>query len=141
MKAHGVEYASKAEAEARIADINTEIFQHGVSDGRVTEILCIIDMLQQEGLEEAPVLPPKPKPPIDWAFEARKRSREAWFVVDETAGIIVSGGWIREEYAEELAWNRERYQVSGPDAHEFGVTYFPSDEMYKEYEESGRGEW
>ena len=141
MKAHGVEYANKAEAEARIAEINTEIFQWGVSDGRVTEILCIIDMLQQEGLEEAPVLPPKPKPPIDWAFESRKRLRQAWFVVDETAGIIIDGGWCNEFFAEERAMNYERYQRSGPDAHEYGVEYFPSDEMYKEYEESGRGGW
>lgn len=141
MKAHGVEYASKAEAEARIAEINTEIFQSGVSDGRVTEILCIIDMLQSEGLEEAPVLPPKPKPPIDWEFESRKRRREAYFVVDYTSNIIVSGGWINEYYAEERAYDFERFQRSGPDAHEYGVEYFPSDEMFKEYEDSGRGGW
>lgn len=136
MKAHGVEYATKAEAEARIAEINTEIFQSGVSDGRVTEILCIIDMLQKEGLEEAPE---QPKPPVDWSHVFDRYKPVAWYVVDDTDGIIVSGGWTREDYAEERAWDCERYQRQGPDAHEFYVTSSPTEEMLKEYEESGRG--
>lgn len=132
MKAHGVEYVSKAEAEARISEINTEIFQSGVSDGRVTEVLCIIDMLQKEGLEEAPEQPKPPyvAPPV---YKA-----PVYYVFDETAGIIISS-WNSEWYAEERAMERNRYQRMGPDAHEYYVTDRPTDEQIKEYDESGRG--
>jgi hypothetical protein len=132
MKAHGVEYASKEEAEARIAEINTEIFASGVSDGRVTEILCIMEMLQAEGLEEAPeqpkppyVLPPVYKAPV-------------YYVVDETDEIIISS-WNNEYYAEERAMDANRYQRMGPEAYEFGVWTNPPAEWITEYENSGRG--
>jgi hypothetical protein len=135
MKTHGVEYASKAEAEARIAEINTEIFQSGVSDGRVTEILCIIDMLQKEGLEEAPE---QPKPPVDWSRVLDRYKPTTYYVFDETAGIIISA-WNNEIYAEERAMDANRYQRTGPDAHEYYVTTNPTPEEITEYEESGRG--
>ena len=55
IKAHGETYATKAEAEARIAELNELNLQLGASDGRVTEIQCILEALQEAGLEAAPV--------------------------------------------------------------------------------------
>jgi hypothetical protein len=52
--AHGATYATKAEAEARIAELNEENIRYGASDGRVTEILEITEAMQAAGWEEAP---------------------------------------------------------------------------------------
>ena len=52
--AHGVQYATAAEANARIAELNEENLVLGASDGRVTEILLITEALQEAGLEAAP---------------------------------------------------------------------------------------
>lgn len=55
MKAHGQYFANKAEADARIAEINEEILRYGVSDGRVTEIQSIISMMILWEWEDSPV--------------------------------------------------------------------------------------
>lgn len=44
--AHGATYSTAAEADARIAELNTINLQVGASDGRVTEIMCIMDALE-----------------------------------------------------------------------------------------------
>jgi hypothetical protein len=54
IEAHGATYASKAEAEARIAELNEENLRYGASDGRVTEILEITEAMQAAGWEETP---------------------------------------------------------------------------------------
>lgn len=130
MKAHGQHFADKAAADARIAEINEEIFRYGVSDGRVTEILCIIDMLQKEGLEEAPE---QPKP----AYVFREYKAPVYYVVDETDEIIISS-WNNEMYANERADECNSYQRMGPKAHEFGVWTRVTESMLEEYENSGR---
>lgn len=46
-KAHGKEYRSVEEGNARIKEINEEIFVKGVSDGRLTEWLDIEDAMSE----------------------------------------------------------------------------------------------
>src|SRR4030095_10728317 len=46
-KAHGKTFTSREEAEARIKEINEEIFVKGVSDGRLTEWIDIEDALKE----------------------------------------------------------------------------------------------
>ncbi len=52
--AHGTSYPTAAAAEARIAELNTINLQVGASDGRVTEIQCIMGALQDAGAEMTP---------------------------------------------------------------------------------------
>lgn len=52
--AHGATYASVAEANARIAELNEVNMAIGISDGRVTEIQTIIGALQEAGVELTP---------------------------------------------------------------------------------------
>ena len=47
-KAHGRIYRNPDEANARIKEINEEIFKWGLSDGRLTEWLLIEDALAEE---------------------------------------------------------------------------------------------
>lgn len=47
-KAHGKWYHSEDEANARIKEINEDIFKWGLSDGRLTEWLLIEDALKEE---------------------------------------------------------------------------------------------
>jgi hypothetical protein len=54
IQAHGAKYATKAEAEARIAELNELNLQLGASDGRVTEIQAIIDVLVLVDWESTP---------------------------------------------------------------------------------------
>jgi hypothetical protein len=54
MKAHGQYFATKADADARIAEINEENLKYGASDGRVTEIATILQMMELYGWEKTP---------------------------------------------------------------------------------------
>jgi hypothetical protein len=54
IEAHGATYQTVAEANARIAELNELNLQLGASDGRVTEIQCIIEALQEGGFEQDP---------------------------------------------------------------------------------------
>lgn len=54
--AHGATYATAAAAEARIAELNTINAELGASDGRVTEIMCIMEALEAA----APARPSRP---------------------------------------------------------------------------------
>lgn len=55
MRAHGKTFADKAAAEARIAEINEENYRLGISDGRVTEILTIMEMMILWEWEQTPI--------------------------------------------------------------------------------------
>lgn len=50
--AHGATYQTVAEANARIAELNEENLRIGASDGRVTEIMCIMDALEAHEVAE-----------------------------------------------------------------------------------------
>lgn len=52
--AHGAAYATPAEANARISELNEENARIGASDGRVTEILLITEAMQKAGWEQTP---------------------------------------------------------------------------------------
>lgn len=52
--AHGTQYPTPAAAEARIAELNETNAKIGASDGRVTEILCIMEALHAAGFEQTP---------------------------------------------------------------------------------------
>lgn len=54
IEAHGHKFETAAAAEARIAEINEVNLQIGISDGRVTEIMCITEALQAAGCEMTP---------------------------------------------------------------------------------------
>jgi hypothetical protein len=52
INAHGATYQNEAEANARIAELNELNLQIGASDGRVTEIMCIMDALEAHEVAE-----------------------------------------------------------------------------------------
>jgi hypothetical protein len=58
--AHGTQYPTPAAAEARIAELNEVNAKLGASDGRVTEILCIMDALHAAGFEQTPAEAARP---------------------------------------------------------------------------------
>lgn len=100
-KAHGKTYISREDAEARIKEINEEIFVKGVSDGRLTEWIDIEDSLKE-------------------AVEAAEKRREASERIQWKIDQIRQTERELESLKEQLGGERE---YSG-DGYQHRITWF-----------------
>lgn len=100
INAHGATYQTVAEANARIAELNEENLRIGASDGRVTEIICIMDAIEAHEVAERKA-----------ASEARTAAEKAARPAPAAAPVMgeLTAKYVREAEADLASIKRTGY--------------------------------